>query len=185
MHPTRFRPWLLLTALTACQDPTQITVLVTTNARCPGDGPGDAILDSAGISAARDFPPGEAATFNARRDFCDGPRTVGSLVLVPAEGRDDNLVEVLIVGGFETDDGKAPQTAESCEETRAAAGIAGLNCVVARRRLGFVEHTPLTLPIDLDTRCLGVECGEDLTCFQGECVDPQVDCDANGDCILG
>jgi hypothetical protein len=177
--------WLTLAGVLACQDPTQITVQVTTDARCPDEGPGDAVLESAGIAAARDFASGEPATFSARRDFCDAPRTVGSLVLVPAEGRSDNLVEVLIVGGFQTDDGKLPQTAESCEEIRAASGIDGLNCIVARRRLGFIANTPLTLPIDLDTRCLGVECGEDLTCFQGQCVSPEVDCDANGDCPLG
>jgi hypothetical protein len=177
--------WLTLASVLACQDPTQSTVQVTTDARCPDEGPGDAVLDSAAIAAARDFASGTAATFSARRDYCDAPQSVGSLVLVPAEGRTDDFVEVLVVGGFVTDDGKAPQTAESCEEIRAASGIDGLNCIVARRRLGFIAKTPLTLPVDLDTRCLGVECGEDLTCFQGACVDPKVDCDANGDCELG
>jgi hypothetical protein len=180
----RSRALLFLASFLACKDPTQITVTVTTDAACAADAPGKAIFSSVGVAGAREFPSKQAVAFNGQQDYCEAAPLVGSLVLVPAEGRADNLVEVLVIGGFVTDDGKAAQTAESCEEQRAAAGIEGLNCIVARRRLGFLDSTPLSLPIDLDTRCLGVECGEDLTCFQGECVSPDAPCDANGDCTL-
>jgi len=53
-------------------------------------------------------------------------------------------------------------------------------CILVRRRLGFVEHTKLELPIDLDTRCIGKKRGEDESCFKGNCVPIDVQCDETG-----
>lgn len=181
----RPRALLLIASLLSCKDPTQIMVTVTTDGACSADATGKAFFNSVGVAGAREFPSKQAVAFNGSQDYCEAAPLVGSLVLVPADERADNLVEVLVVAGFRTDDGKESQTAESCEGKRVVgSGIQGLNCIVARRRLGFLESTPLSLPIDLDTRCLGVECGEDLTCFQGECVSPDAPCDEKtGECV--
>jgi hypothetical protein len=37
-------------------------------------------------------------------------------------------------------------------------------CIVARREIAFVPHTPLKLPIELDQVCLGFKCPEGKTC---------------------
>jgi alpha-tubulin suppressor-like RCC1 family protein len=61
-------------------------------------------------------------------------------------------------------------------------------CIVARRIIKFVPHTPLTLPIALDASCVGVPCDENTTCVNGACVNAEVMnpalCVGDGGCAL-
>lgn len=57
-----------------------------------------------------------------------------------------------------------------------------LQCVVVRRRVKFVEHRGLRVPMYLDDRCRGVTCEEDATCFRGTCASASAEC-ADGVCI--
>jgi hypothetical protein len=53
-------------------------------------------------------------------------------------------------------------------------GAADYNgCIVARRTLRYLPHTPLTLPIVLRKACEGKAC-PGQTCVQGQCVDPTI-----------
>lgn len=169
-------------AVLSCKEPTQITLDLSTNAACPEESLGNARLVDVGIAAQGTFPPNTEVTFTATTSTCDAAPRVGTLVLVPSEGRDGDRVEVLVVAGLETDDGKPARSTMECDELRAGDGIDGHNCIVIRRRLGFVDGVPLVLPLELDRACLGVECGEDLTCFKGSCVDPEVECEETQRC---
>ena len=83
----RPRALLLIASLLSCKDPTQITVTVTTDAACSADASGKAIFNSVGVAGAREFPSKQAAAFNGSQDYCEAAPLVGSLVLVPADGR--------------------------------------------------------------------------------------------------
>ena len=70
---------------------------------------------------------------------------IGTFVVVPNQGNGSSeSFAVLVVTG----DGDS-----NC---RAAAGYPG--CIVARRELSFLPHTPLTLPIAMDKACVNVTC---------------------------
>ncbi len=49
------------------------------------------------------------------------------------------------------------------------------DCIVARRRLRYVPHARLPLPIALRAACLGVPCDEKTTCVLGACVSAEFD----------
>jgi hypothetical protein len=103
-------------------------------------------------------------------------------VLVPADD-DDAAFGVRVVGGVEFDaekdctveNGFAPEPQPGAPEFPYKTG-----CIVARRTLSFIPHTPLTLPIVLRDDCIGVPCGPSETCVHGSCVSSNVDPD---DCV--
>jgi hypothetical protein len=154
---------------------------VTTDARCPEGASGaEVTLASLGIAASEQLSRDTETVFSATRDRCDAPGEVGSLVLVPAEGRDGSRVDILVIAAMIRDG--LGQTLEQCEAAMRAGSLEGTTCVVARRRLGFIDNLPLDLPLEIETRCIGVTCDEDSTCFGGECVSATLECDARGDC---
>ncbi len=59
-------------------------------------------------------------------------------------------------------------------------------CVVARRKVSFVTHRSLVVPVDLYLNCKDVQCDENSTCNRaGKCVSSTVNpdaCDAEGVC---
>lgn len=115
---------------------------------------------SAGVFAG---PPG-AVDRTAPRAVASGcTRDMGSITVVRSGAGEAFDVEIAMsmVGDAPTECAKKPAS-----------------CVVARRRVTFVSHTTLQLPIHLDARCIGVECSDvATTCFQGRCVPAAVTCD--------
>lgn len=184
-----------LVGFLSCREPTQVMLIVTTDAGCPAsdDRPR---LNDVFIVSGRDIVLGvEDLTPNAETSACEFQETdvfdrkisrVGSLALLPGDG-DDKSVEVLIVAGVtrgdDTTDPNISMRAGQCAGyVNRKESIEGKPCIVARRKLTFVDHNRLVLPVELDTRCIGEECGEDLTCFQGNCVPPDVVCtDVDGE----
>jgi hypothetical protein len=138
-----------LVAILGCRTPTQITVEVTSDGldRCDPAPEAIFVVGTLGGLAGR---PASAST-----RICDatGPRT---LVVVPSSSKSGE-VAVEIVAGVDT-------PVEEC----AARGYQG--CIVARRALRFLPHTPLRLPIALRRSCIGVRCAEADTCVRGVCV---------------
>ena len=53
-------------------------------------------------------------------------------------------------------------------------------CIVARRELSFVPHTPLTLPIVMRQDCVNIPCSAQQTCDNGVCVDDTTRCTGAG-----
>ncbi|MBM4357754.1 MAG: hypothetical protein FJ096_06560 [Deltaproteobacteria bacterium] len=184
---------LALTLLTgsalfaACAEPTQVTVVLSTNARCSaGMGEGDSLV-GVDVFHGRSLAEAPLTAPNASTDDCtpglDGESPVGTLVLVP--GTKEPVFELLVVAAVRRPDGTT-MTSGQCAELVAAGKLASFEedggkkapCIVARRRLAFIESRRLTLPVELDTLCVGVECGKDRTCSNGSCVDANVVCDS-------
>ncbi|MFO0671852.1 MAG: hypothetical protein U0235_19885 [Polyangiaceae bacterium] len=131
-------------SLWACLDPTQITLHVTTDLTC-------AEATRGGATIYGGDPRTSEGPLTTTRACAEGsPRDLGTLVLTPSGGSDDR-VSVTVVGGV-------TRPSEEC----AAAGFAG--CIVARRRLPYVAHKKLDLPILLSRSCVDVVCPEDQTC---------------------
>lgn len=99
---------------------------------------------------------------------------LGSIVTVPDTTGDESPLYLRVVLA-----NKRPAT--SC-----AAG--GPGCIIATRRVSFLRHQRLTVPIGLFQACDGVRCDEGTTCNSlGRCVSDALDatsCSSSDGCIL-
>jgi hypothetical protein len=186
----------LLASFFACREPTQITVDITTNTICPTEPlTGPRLVDVMFASGVKINPKSfvevtttDQCTPSDPGDQTDtkGFATIGNLVLLPSA--EDPSVDVLVVAGVELAGPSAEisplrLSSAECRDLIQADGvgaIGGKPCILSRRRLGFVDHTKLLLPVDLDSRCIGKKCGEDESCSKGNCIPIDVDCDASG-----
>ncbi|MDB4935394.1 MAG: repeat domain protein [Labilithrix sp.] len=154
-----------------CKNPTQVTLDIGTNVVC-SDMRGVEIVVASDTHEAehraaldvegRRFPTATTS------DCTEGtvPRKIGTLVVTPGNS-DGSVVVIAAFGKTRVEDCVAPRFAPEC--------------IVARRRFGFVDHQSVTLPIVLDPICAGVPCNENSTCVGKKCVDSFVDC-ASGTC---
>lgn len=170
-HSTRLLPrasWLLLFAgalsLAECRDPTQITLEISTDAKCE-----DVRGTTIGVGRITEL---EEKSPVAQTEACSAASgRIGSLVVVPS-GDKDGEVSIRVVTGV----GKSP---EACVNDGYKGG-----CIVARRTIRYLPHTPLEMPIELGVDCLDIPCGATQTCYKGQCVSPTIDpekCE-QGDC---
>ncbi len=143
----------------ACLQPTQITVRVETDMTC-GQGEGELSQVLVGVGG------GESTSVSPKSACTDG--FVGSVTVVP--GKTADTVDIDVVGAL---------GGSTC--TIGAANADG--CVVAKRRLSFIDHIPLSITIRLESDCAGVVCPGAQTCSAGVCVDPQCtsNCTDGGD----
>jgi hypothetical protein len=154
-----------------CRTPTQVTLEIGTNVVCSDMRGVDIVVSSdamkaegrAGLLAAG--PRFTSASTNACEEGA-APRRIGTLVVTP-EGAGG---AVIVIGTF----GNARP--EDCTTAHFAS-----ECIVARRRFSFVEHTALVMPIVLDPSCAGIPCNATSTCVGKICVDSEVDC-SGGTC---
>jgi hypothetical protein len=141
-------------ATAGCRAPTEVTVLVSTDGDCAR--PRTTSIATGPLDRYTQVPP------NAVTSTCEGPGQVGSVVLIPTGDRSAPFaVQVVMAVG-------APL--EAC-----TAPAFGPSCIVARRALHFLPHTPLSLPIVMREACLGVVCSLTETCVSGRCVSSSVD----------
>lgn len=158
---------LTVLVLGGCLDPTQVTVELRTDVPCASVV--DTTLGVGTLAALRDQPPA------ANQPGCKTPDgRIGSLTIVPSDSEDAEI-------GIQAIMGVNGLTAADCNPMDPAP-----DCIVARRALRFVPHTPLTLPIAMSASCLGKLCAEGQTCLDGICVpahipDPQ-GCTQPGGC---
>jgi alpha-tubulin suppressor-like RCC1 family protein len=155
----------------ACLSPTSIKLEISTDS-CQ-DFTGARI--SAGAPGPTD-PTGKPVSTTA----CSNG-TVGDLVAVPSGA--GNGVAVVVVGAI-----GAPLSACTAPDYGKGNPDKSKGCVVARRRLAYVPHRPLRLPIVLSRGCIGVPCGVDQTCDNGRCISSEVDpntCDLPSGCQPG
>jgi hypothetical protein len=150
---------ILVVGMIACLSPTQVTVRLYTDVPLGQDG-------SVAIASGR---PG-TVSITEPLAVLTGPLTsegLGTLVRVP--GEDDQAgISVIVAFGV----GRDPKTCTVNDASR---------CIIARRRLSFVKHRPLMLPIVLSAACIGVPCDESSTCNAlGRCVPSQIDPEACG-----
>src|SRR5579883_936507 len=156
-------------ALDSCRDPTEITVIVTTDdmVACK-DVKGTAI--TVGAPGSVETSPPNTVT-NDCTDMPGGGVRVGTIVLVPESDRNGE-VEVRVVMGIDGD-------ATTCTPDNGYK-----DCIVERRQIHYIPETPLTLPILMPRNCVGVPCTPDTTCYgtpprcvpdnvdPGQCTDP-------------
>jgi hypothetical protein len=92
--------------------------------------------------------------------------------------RDDNRESELSIRAVLSLDGQDPATCAPGNP----------RCIVSTRRLRYLKHKRLTVPVGLYRRCLGVSCASDATCnAQGACVPDALDveaCAADDGCVL-
>jgi alpha-tubulin suppressor-like RCC1 family protein len=139
----------------ACLSPTQIDVVITSDA-CPR------IRLTDGVKLYFSTPmeiDDDALAETAVAHTCDGTR-IGDIVVVPSHRTGDVAIRVVA-------DVDGP---DSCKKKDGYKG-----CIVARRILRFVDHTPLVVPISLDASCVDVACDSMSTCVNGGCVPATVD----------
>ena len=144
----------LATTLLGCREPTQITVVVTSDVAC-AENEGTAI--TVGEHGDLEDRPPSATTLE-----CAGssPR-IGSLVVVPSGDKDDEVAIKVALGVNGTvDECVSPPYAD--------------HCIVARRLLRYLPHTKLELPIAMRRECRGVFCDPNTTCVLGQCVSAEV-----------
>ena len=156
---------LVLTSA-SCLDPTQITVDATTDVRC-ADTKGTSFIGGKPGTTER------AAPTTTTRD-CDQGR-IGTLVSTPSGAKDVDAEFVVVMG--------VDRPVNECTPANHFQG-----CVVERRLIHYVTHTPLNLPITMWLVCKDKECGPETTCARnGKCVSARISdpsaC-AGGGCFL-
>jgi hypothetical protein len=155
--------FLLFAGLGACLGPTEITLDVTTNVDCATG------LREVDIYIGK---RGEALTSpSAVASKCEDPTNdrVGTLVVLPS--KIDETVDIAVVAVLTGANACTPNSTDS-------------HCIVAKRSLGYISHTPLELPIFLDANCAGVSCPDNQTCSapngKPTCVDDTPTCSSSG-----
>jgi len=149
----------------ACREPTQIKVLIRSDLSCAEAS--DVAINVGSASSAVENALSKGYNTLALASACDdrsGKADFGSVYLAP--GQDTGAI---VLRG--TLKGQSP--ARCTKDSEFA------NCIVARRRFSYVEHTTLTMTITLDRACLNVPCGEDSTCQGGRCVSSVVECNGS------
>ncbi len=133
-------------AIIECFAPTEITLQITTDIPC-------ASLDGVAVIVG---PPNELETRDPSTvtTMCDA-NGIGTLVVTPSSV--SGPVGIAVIAGTK---GPPDVAAESCRAQNY------LNCVVARRELSFITHTPLTLPIELSSACENFPCPSDANNVQ-------------------
>lgn len=142
----------------SCLSATAVRVeILTAGDLCARSGP----RASAGVFAG----PTGAVDRSAARAIAEGcARDMGSITVVKSGAGDafDLEIAMSVAGDPPAECAKKPAS-----------------CVVARRRVTYVPHATLALPVQLDARCIGVECTDvGTTCYQGRCISAEVTCDA-------
>lgn len=138
---------LLIAPLHACNEPTYVTVKLTTDVPCDR-------IKGVAITVGT-LGPLETKVATTRTDACNGAE-IGTLTVVPS-GDESSEFGVRVVMGIDRD-------VDSCTPPDYGDG-----CVVARRGLRFLPDESLTLPITLRQICNGIPCGPRETCVKGAC----------------
>lgn len=161
-------------AIASCRDPTEVTLVLTTNVPCSTLGttgtsitvgsPGDIEQKNSPVAKTFQCTPGPG-----------GENSIGTFVIIPnSEGASDAFA-VRVVTGVNT-------MIVDCTPPEYR------GCIVERRELTFVPHTPLTLPIAMQIDCLDVPCTEHQACQNGMCVSAMVPdpnaCTNGANCVM-
>ncbi len=85
------------------------------------------------------------------------PATIGTLVVTPSGSRSDS---------FAVRSRHRGRSQRVARELRSSL----TNCVVEKRVVSFIPHTPITLPIEITLDCKNIDCTQGQTCDHGRCV---------------
>jgi hypothetical protein len=94
---------------------------------------------------------------------CSPDGTIGTLVTTPTGSKDSGVAFRVVLG--------VDRDATECNAENHYDG-----CIVQRRELSYIPHTPFDLPIKMHRDCLNVPCGVHETCAaNGKCVPARID----------
>lgn len=144
-----------LGAVTSCADATQLRLIVRDERVDCGKGPVTRIYSGA-PGALGDVPKAETKA-------CAQSGVAGDVVFTPSDP--EAPVEIRV-------EAKLDGRSEPCVEGKP-------DCIVARRRFGFVKRRGLALTVTLDGRCAGVTCSPTETCFAGSCTSSLATCEGD------
>jgi hypothetical protein len=136
-------------SIAGCFGATEVRLEITTTAPCEKGIETQLFVGAPGTT---DFG---ATAADTRACGAAEPR-IGTIALVPSGARNEQL-DLRIVAGVGVDPSMC-----------ASGHLDG--CIVARRRVSFLAHASLRLPVLLSDRCIGVPCGADESCDLGVCV---------------
>lgn len=145
----------ILASQLGCRSPTEAFVEITT------DGPCEEVTAS-GITVGL-LDTLEKKDFDTTSSRCVGEGDIGSIVLYPGEAENDDKFAFKVVTSL-----GAP--VEGCVPPDY-----GPTCIVARRAMRFVPHTPFHVPVRMSQACAGILCPEDQTCIDGTCYSATLD----------
>lgn len=138
----------------SCLDATQMTVVVRTDLRC------DQTRGTSFFAAGGDLRADALPVTSTPR--CSANGEIGTLVVTPEKSKSTEVSLRVVMG--------VDRPVEAC----AAPDYKG--CIVQRRRLSYVPHRPLTIPVYMLLSCVGVPCDESTTCAaNGQCVSARID----------
>lgn len=148
---------LLTSSLVSCREATQITFEVRTDLSCAE------VNDTTITVGTVEDVDRKPATSTAVKTTCIDGR-IGALVAAPSEGNDVEIGVRVVTGVGQT-------SPESC----VAPDYRG--CIVARRALKYIPHTPLRVNIPMRANCKDVPCDAAgfSTCASGRCVSARID----------
>lgn len=154
----------------SCREPTQVTLRITTGEKCSELSGVQIVVGSDQRETQQRF---ETHFTTALTRSCDPSGLIGTLVVAPG----GHTATIVVAAGVQVAGAPAPDPAACADATTAK------SCIIARRSFAFIDHTSLTLPVELDPLCIGKACDPASTCFKGTCVDAAVTCNGT-DCGL-
>jgi hypothetical protein len=150
----------------SCREPTQVTLRVTSGEPCSSLGGVQIVV---GPNPAETQARFEQRTPAAVTRDCDASGLIGTLVVAPG----GQSATIVVAAAVRLAGNPAPDPTSCVDATNAK------SCIIARRSFAFLDHTSLTLPIELDPLCVGKSCDPASTCFRGACVDATVTCNGS------
>lgn len=152
----------------SCLEATQVTFDITTNVPCSRVA---STSIAVGLQGQTEGLGPVAVATECRADGKVG--AIGTYVVTPAR-REMNIEAAIKVS-------------LALDQPTQCAGGGGPGCIVARRRINFVTHRSVRVPIELLLSCAGVSCNEGSTCGgrAATCVSSRVDitsCEDDGTC---
>ncbi len=157
---------LAICAAASCRDATEITVRITTAEKCSDLSAVQIIVGPTPADTQQRFTQHFSAAETRACAPSGTTNVIGTLVVTPGT----HAGTIVVAAGVALGGAPAPDAASCADAANAKA------CIIARRSFTFIDHASLTLPIELDPRCIGNACDPSSTCFQGACVDATVTC---------
>lgn len=144
-----------------CRAPTEAVLDITFNGPCSGGASIGIIVGTDPVDAEQRIQRG---VFTTTADCVTGK--VGTLAVTPNEST--GRAAIVVLAGV----GKSGSLCLGSEGYK--------DCIVARRTFTFVEHTSLTIPIQLDLDCKDVPCDAFSTCDKKKCATSTIECTSTG-----
>jgi hypothetical protein len=149
---------LTLLLVSGCRHQTGVDVDITTDVRC-ATTPMSTGVELGEFMGAEIRGESPQVVTRVCTEGADGqPNRVGDIVVAASAGNDNATFRLTVMANLRLSETKEAISPEMCE----AQGY--VDCIVARRTLGFMPNEGLTLPIFLQNACASRVCEDGKTC---------------------